>query len=74
MIAERLKAARAALGLTQLQAAERLGVPLRTYQGWEVGDGADQLHRGLRVGAFLASVEGANTDTDTHTDEETARG
>ena len=35
--AEQLKAARAAAGLTQRQAAERSGVPLRTLEQWEIG-------------------------------------
>lgn len=32
-----LKSWRAALGLTQAGAAEALGVPKRTYEGWEAG-------------------------------------
>lgn len=30
---------RKALGLTQKQAADRLGVSVRTYEGWEQGKG-----------------------------------
>lgn len=33
----KLKAARLNAGLTQKQAAERCGVPFRTYQNWEYG-------------------------------------
>ena len=32
-----LKAARKRLNLTQREMAEKLGTPLRTYQGWEAG-------------------------------------
>jgi DNA-binding transcriptional regulator YiaG len=34
--AQLLKAWRARMELTQADAAERLGVPLRTLQGWEI--------------------------------------
>jgi transcriptional regulator with XRE-family HTH domain len=33
-----LKAWRARRGITQKEAAERLGVAMRTYQGWEGGE------------------------------------
>ena len=33
--ASNLRAIRQALGLTQREAAERAGVPLKTYQNWE---------------------------------------
>lgn len=35
--AEQLKAARACGRLSQAKAAECIGVPLRTYQNWEIG-------------------------------------
>lgn len=35
--AEQIKAARKAARLTQAEAAERIAVPLRTYQNWEIG-------------------------------------
>ena len=35
--ADQIKAARATAGLTQRQAAERIGVPLRTLEQWEIG-------------------------------------
>jgi len=35
MTADKLKARREALGLSQSEMAEALRVPLRTYQGWE---------------------------------------
>lgn len=34
------KAARRQAGHTQQQAAETIGVPVRTYQDWELGRGA----------------------------------
>ena len=34
---EKLKAARMRLNLTQREMAEKMGTPLRTYQGWEAG-------------------------------------
>ena len=37
MTAQQLTARRNALGLTQAALAERLGVPLKTLQGWEQG-------------------------------------
>lgn len=65
-IAERLKARRAERGLEQQQAAEELGIPLRTYQEWERAV-PEAVARGVRLGAWLA-------DTDTHTDEELSHG
>lgn len=35
-----LRERRKALGLTQKRLAELLGVPLRTYAGWEIGETA----------------------------------
>lgn len=35
--AEQLKAARATARLSQSRAAELIGVPVRTYQNWEIG-------------------------------------
>lgn len=37
VMADQIKAWREARGLSQAQAAERLGVPLRTLEGWEAG-------------------------------------
>jgi transcriptional regulator with XRE-family HTH domain len=42
-LAERLRALRQRLGLTQQNMADRLGVHLRSYQQWEYG------RRGLRA-------------------------
>jgi transcriptional regulator with XRE-family HTH domain len=38
MNSDDLRERRKALGLTQKRLAELLGVPLRTYAGWEIGE------------------------------------
>ena len=34
----KIKETRKALGLTQLKVRDRLGIPTRTQQGWELGE------------------------------------
>lgn len=53
MTPETLKAWRSRLGLTQASAAEALGVPKRTLEGWEAG--RDMNHPKL-VGLACAAV------------------
>ncbi len=49
--ADRVKAIRFRLGLTQAEFAARLGVHLRTVQGWELGDSSPR--RGPLIKALL---------------------
>jgi len=49
---DRLRAWRVSLGLSQARAAQALGVPTRTLQGWE--GGREPLHAGLVVLAMRA--------------------
>ena len=44
-----LAAWRARLGFTQAEAAERLGINLRTYEGWEIGRHAPSTGEVLRI-------------------------
>lgn len=53
--ADELKAWRASAQLSQSEAAERLGVPKRTYEGWESGRKPAQLEvvrKLLRLGVI----------------------
>jgi len=43
-LANDLKAWRRRLKITQAAAARLLDVPLRTYQGWEIGRAVDRPH------------------------------
>jgi transcriptional regulator with XRE-family HTH domain len=62
-----LKTRRDALGFTQEQYAGKLGIPLRTYRGWETDEhipGVGQLRMlarvlGISVVAVLAAIEAA---------------
>lgn len=54
----RLRDAREAANLTQSELAERLGVSMRSVQGWESGVRPQPRHRRL-IAAFLVEVEGA---------------
>lgn len=53
--AERVQAIRYRLGLTQADFARRLGVHLRTVQGWESGESTPR--RGPLVKALLDAEE-----------------
>jgi transcriptional regulator with XRE-family HTH domain len=49
MTPEELKSRREALGLTQDELAERLGVPLDTLSAWERGDGRPEAEGMLKL-------------------------
>jgi transcriptional regulator with XRE-family HTH domain len=55
---ENVRRCRTALGWTLRQAADRAGVPLRTYQRWEGGEREPRLD-GLKA---LAKAFGTTTD------------
>jgi transcriptional regulator with XRE-family HTH domain len=56
--ARRLTTARRALGLTQQQAADQVGVGLATWQRWESGDTAPRSVLAKRaVGEFIAAAK-----------------
>jgi len=47
-----LKSAREAVGLTQAEAAQLVGIPYRTYQRWEANEGmlsVDKFFRALKA-------------------------
>jgi len=52
-LARQLREERVALGLTQVAAAERLGVPQATYAGWETGRAMPAPHSHPSIAAFL---------------------
>lgn len=56
---EELVAARARLGLTQEQAAQRIGISLRSYQGYERGENEPRDNRAREIRKALGIVEGA---------------
>lgn len=53
----RIREARFAVDLSQVELAKRLGVSTRTLQNWEAGKIPQPRHR-RRVADFLAFVEG----------------
>lgn len=57
--AERLRAARASAGWSQVTAAKRLRVSIRTYQAWEAGDAFPQIRHRKRISDFLERHEEA---------------
>ncbi len=52
-VALRLKRFRAEHGLTQVQAAEQLGIPLRTLQNWEI---SRNVPRGFALKVLLSEL------------------
>lgn len=53
-LANKLKAARAKLGLSQSQAAKAWGIPVRTLQAWEIDQ---QTPRGFALKALNEKLE-----------------
>lgn len=50
---DRLKAARKALGLRQLDVAEKLGVSVQAVSQWERGENEPEFHRALKLSEML---------------------
>lgn len=58
-LARRLRAERAALGLTQAAVAERLGIAQATYAGWETGRTTPGAQHAARIAELLGVTEEA---------------
>jgi transcriptional regulator with XRE-family HTH domain len=56
---DELVAARTRLGLTQEQAAQRVGISLRSYQGYERGENEPRDNRAREMRKALGIVEGS---------------
>jgi transcriptional regulator with XRE-family HTH domain len=59
MTSEELKSRREALGMTQDELAERLGVPTDTLSGWERGDGRPEAEGMLALAMDQLELLGA---------------
>jgi transcriptional regulator with XRE-family HTH domain len=56
---ERIRLAREAASITQVELAAQLGVSPRTVQNWETSDRMPQPKHRRAIAAFLEEVEGA---------------